>query len=69
LTNPKIYARLDLTTKRGNKMTNNLSHNLNILSGESTVPVYVLANEPELINLIMNNATLEEALEWVNENF
>jgi hypothetical protein len=50
-------------------MFNNLNLNLNILSAESTVPVWALADEPELINLIKNNATLEEALEWVNENF
>ena len=46
-----------------------LQHELLMLSGESTVDFYLLAEDEGLIKLFTNKATYEEMLEYINENY
>jgi hypothetical protein len=46
-----------------------LQHELLMLSGESSVDFYLLADDTELINLYANKATYAQMLEYINENY
>ena len=48
---------------------NQLSLELMMLSGESTIPVELLAENEELIKLIVAKTPHDELLEFVNENW
>jgi hypothetical protein len=61
--------------RKGNKMAldaktaSNVRHLLMSLSAESTVDVWLLAENEELAELYKSGATYEQMLEWVNENY
>jgi len=40
-----------------------------MLSGESSVDFYLLAEDEELIKLFANKATYQEMLDHINENY
>ena len=46
-----------------------LQHELLMLSGESSVDFYLLAEDEELIKLFANKATYQEMLDYINENY
>jgi hypothetical protein len=46
-----------------------LQHELLMLSGESSVDFYLLAEDEELIKLFANKATYQEMLDHINENY
>lgn len=51
------------------KTANTVRHLLMSLSAESTVDVWLLAENEELAELYKSGATYEQMLEWVNENY
>lgn len=51
------------------KTASNVRHLLMSLSAETTVDVWLLAENEELAELYKSGATYEEMLAWVNENY
>ena len=46
-----------------------LIHELSMLSGESFVPVELLLENEELVEMIRQDKSYEECLNFINENF
>lgn len=61
--------------RKGNEMTldtataRSVRHLLMSLSAETTVDVWLLAENEELAELYKSGATYEAMLDWVNENY
>ena len=48
---------------------NKLNHILSMLSGESQIDVFLLAEDEALVEMIMSGTDYEELLDYLNDNY